>query len=258
MMKSLFPDLNLDLRYRPVTNTSPCVLTRAQIDAYNRDGYITHVPMLSGDRLREVQSFFVREKERVIHKGTGFECFHHTVPELRELVSDPLLVSYVRDLVGPDVVCHISQFIRKEAGEGPEVSWHQDSSFNPGDARCVVVWLAVEDADVANGCMWFIPGSHKLGQLDCDEKHAVASAEQHGKAVPIELKAGEIVLFSDLLLHSSPANKSTRPRPGFTMTFVAADVPIHKNKNRWGVLCCGEDRYGYWPAQARQPEAAAR
>lgn len=251
MAKSLFPDLNLDLQYRPVTNTSPRVLTRGQVDAYNRDGYFTHVPMLSGDRLREVQEFFLREKERVIHKGEGFECFHHVIPELHELVTDPLLVSYMRDLLGPDVVCHISQFIRKEPGQGPEVTWHQDSSFNPGDARCVVVWLAVEDADVANGCMWFIPGSHRLGQLACDDRHTVASAEQQGKKVPIELKAGEVVIFSDLLLHASPANKSSRPRPGFTMTFVAADVPIHKNKNRWGVVCCGEDRFGYWPAQTQ-------
>lgn len=251
-MKTLFPEFDLDVYFRPIVNPSPRIFSREQIDAYNREGYIPRVPVFSGERLKAMQAFFRANEDRVVHHGPGFECFHHSVRELYDIVTDPAIVDRVRDLIGNDIVCHISQFIcKKPGGGGPDVAWHQDSSFNPGDARCVVVWLAVEDADIANGCMWFQPGSHLRGQLDFDEKHFVYEAEGMGEKVAMETPAGHAIFFSDLLLHNSPTNRSDRLRPGFTMTFVPADVPIHKNKNRWAVLCSGEDRKGLWPRHPR-------
>lgn len=251
-MRTLYPELSLDLTFHPVVNLSPRRFTPAQIDAYNREGFITGVPLFTGERLKRLQDHFVRDKARVtVPPDVGFESYHHAVPWLYDLVTDALLVEYLRDLLGDDIVCHASQFIRKEPGEGPQVVWHQDSSYNPCDAKCVVVWLAVEDADVANGCMWFIPGSHRLGQLACGADHRVLLAEELGPSLPVELKAGQVVFFSDLLLHSSPPNRSDRARPGFTMTFSHADNRLHRDKNRWGVVCCGQDRHGYWPAHPR-------
>ncbi|MCX5660764.1 MAG: phytanoyl-CoA dioxygenase family protein [Planctomycetota bacterium] len=251
-MLTLFPDLDLDFTFHPVSNPAPRRFTPAQIEEYNREGYIPRVPLFSGHRLTRMQAFFRGNKERIVHHGSGFECFHHSVPELYDIATDKAIVERVNDLIGPDVVCHISQFICKEpGGGGPDVAWHQDSSFNPGHARCVVVWLAVEDADIANGCMWFQPRSHLRGQLDFDEKHRVAGAEEMGEKVAIETPAGHAVFFSDLLLHNSPMNRSERPRPGFTMTYVPADVQIHKNKDRWAVLCSGVDRKGLWPRHGR-------
>ncbi|MCE9592295.1 MAG: phytanoyl-CoA dioxygenase family protein [Planctomycetes bacterium] len=254
-----FPELALDLTFRPVANDHPVHFTRAQIDAYNRAGYVTGIPLFDGSRLAGIQEFFARSKERLTPTGPVFEAFHHEVPDLYDVVTDARLTDHLVDLLGPDVVCHTSQFIRKEPGEMFDVRWHQDSSYNPMDARCVVVWIAIEDADVENGCMWFIPGSHTLGQLDFDEKdgHRVAEAERCGPETPIELKAGHAVFFSDLLLHRSPGNRSPlRARPGLTATYNSASVRMHRDKGRWAVLCRGRDTAGLWKLHPRPGGAA--
>src|SRR5260370_39922321 len=81
--------------------------------------------------------------------------------------------------------------------------------------------------------MRYIPGSHVLGHLtytlsENDEANVlnqtVAGVEKLGEAIPVELKAGEISIHSDLLLHGSEANQSTRRRCGRTLRACAADV----------------------------------
>src|SRR5262249_5199970 len=150
-------------------------------------------------------------------------------------VVNPLLVDPLQDLLGPNIVCHVSQYICKDPGDDMKVVWHQDASFNPMDSRCVVVWTAIADAVVENGCMWFIPGSHRLGALEYREPgHEVPDAEAYGPKLPIELKAGQAALFSDLLLHSSPANRSKQMRRGgWTATYASADLVPTLGRKQW-------------------------
>ena len=92
------------------------------------------------------------------------------MPGLYDVVTYPRTVDHLRDLLGPDVICHTSEYVNKQPGQTSGGSYHQDATFNAVDARCVVVWVAIEDADMENGCMWFIPGSHKGGVVECDAR----------------------------------------------------------------------------------------
>ena len=65
------------------------------------------------------------------------------------------------------------------------------------------------------------------------------ATEIRAEPVHIELKAGEISLHSDLLLHGSPPNNSNRRRCGLTMRYASTDVIAHKGWNRNSILCCG-------------------
>ena len=88
-------------------------------------------------------------------------------------------------------------------------------------------------AHVTNVCLRFVSGSHRQGQLECrasaaDEDNVlnqtVDDVKRYGSIVDIELKAGQISIHSDLLLHSSHYNESDRRRCGLTLRYCTPDV----------------------------------
>jgi non-heme Fe2+,alpha-ketoglutarate-dependent halogenase len=103
--------------------------------------------------------------------------------------------------------------------------------------------------------MRFIPGSHHYGHLtyqlteDSDPSilnQIVPEAERFGAPANNVLKAGEISIHSDLLLHGSEANTSTRRRCGLTLRYTTADVRAGMDWNLKGVLVSGSDPTGHW------------
>lgn len=264
-MSTPLHEIGMDLSFHPVEPKNLRRFTPEQLADYNRDGYISDITLFEGEHLQQLQAFFENESERALVYD-GFRSFHHTVPELYDIVTDPLLVEYLQDLLGTNVVCFVSQYICKQPGDLREVVWHQDAAYNPMDARSVVVWLAVHDAFVENGCMQFIPGSHRRGLVNFNARNGdetslggreIDSSELEGGTTPIELEAGQAVFFSDLLIHSSSGNRSKNsPRGGFTMTFTSADTKVHEHptfnvSNHEAVLCCGEDVNGNWVSHPR-------
>src|SRR5205823_2514226 len=82
----------------------------------------------------------------------------------------------------------------------------------------------------------------------------VENAEQFGEAVDVELKAGEISMHNDLLLHSSHANESDRRRCGLTLRYCTTDVRAYLGWNGKGVIVRGEDPSGHWANPPRPVE----
>ena len=111
--------------------------------------------------------------------------------------------------------------------------------------------------------MRFIPGSHHFGHLtyqyteeaaDAVLNQRVENAEEFGAPIDVELKAGEMSLHSDLLLHGSAANHSERRRCGLTLRYCAADVRAGLGWNAKGVLVSGADPSGHWANPPRPPQ----
>jgi ectoine hydroxylase-related dioxygenase (phytanoyl-CoA dioxygenase family) len=110
--------------------------------------------------------------------------------------------------------------------------------------------------------MRFVAGSHHSGHLtyrmseDAEASvlnQTVDNVEQFGKIVYDELKAGEISLHSDLLLHGSLANQSDRRRCGLTLRYCATDVWSDPSYgwNREGVIISGSNPNDHWANPAR-------
>jgi len=256
-MLTRYPHLDdvLDLQFYPVQNSDPASFTTAQIEQFNHQGFIDPIPLFENDALADLQAY-VRHHEvdlrRMKEEANGFISLHHCVPALYDLVGSGRTVAHLQDLVGPNVICFISDLINKPPGQTQGGSFHQDATFNAVDARSVIVWLAIEDADAENGCMNFIPGSHKGGVVECDTHHYVVNPAQYGSAIPCEVPAGYGVFMSDLLMHSSPPNRSKdRYRPGFTASYISSDVQPYEQINRWAVQCSGTDSCGYWMPHTR-------
>ncbi len=260
-------DLPRDLRFRPSTTTEPQVLTPKQIEHYNHEGYIKGIRVFSSTEIGDIRSYFDQLLTRVLATGGhsySIATAHMTYGRVWDLLNDERIIAYVKDLLGPDIIGWGSHFFCKMPHDGKTVSWHQDASYWPmSPSKTATVWLAVDDASVENACMRFIPGSHHHGHLtyhlsEEDENNVlfqtVPAAEQYGEPVDVELKAGEMSMHSDMLLHGSKANISDQRRCGLTLRYCAADVRALQGWHLKGVLVAGQDSEGHWGNPAR-PES---
>ena len=124
-----------------------------------------------------------------------------------------------------------SMYIFKQPGIGGEVRWHQDASFFDSDPITVTTfWFALEDATVANGCIWAEPGGH-LGPKGVLRERFVRTGRQVTmetldttpwpgtavEALPLEVKAGTLIVFHGLLPHYSAPNRSAASRHAYTL-----------------------------------------
>jgi hypothetical protein len=253
-----------DLRFHPCTNPNPQKLTRAQIAFFNEQGYVAPLPVFSPAEILDVRRYFDRLLASVLAAGGtsySISTAHLKYGRVWDLLTHPAIVGYVKDLLGDNVIGWGSHFFCKMPGDGKRVAWHQDSSYWPlTPAKAVTVWLAIDDADVENGCMRFIPGSHLFGHLtyhltENDPANVlnqtVENAEQFGKPVDDILPAGWCSIHNDMLLHGSEANTSTRRRCGLTLRYAPADVRAHLDWNQKGVWVSGGDPTGHWANNPR-------
>jgi ectoine hydroxylase-related dioxygenase (phytanoyl-CoA dioxygenase family) len=255
-----------DLRFYPSTVTEPQTLSREQVEGYNREGFVRPVRIFSDDEIAGIRAYFDDLLEQVIAAGGdsySISTAHLKYGRVYDLLTDPRIVGCVKDLLGERVVGWGSHFFCKMPHDGKSVAWHQDASYWPlTPTKAVTVWLAVDDADTENACMRFIRGSHHFGHLtyrpSSTNEHNVLNqtiddVEQYGQPVDDVLRAGEISLHSDLLLHGSNANDSDRRRCGLTLRYCATDVRAHLGWNGKGVIVSGTDPEGYW-ANPPRPE----
>jgi ectoine hydroxylase-related dioxygenase (phytanoyl-CoA dioxygenase family) len=248
-----------DLRFHPCTTANPQKLTPDQIAAFNRDGYLKGFRIFSPGEIAEIRAYFDALLARTLAAGGdsySISTAHLRYGRVYDLVTHPRIVDHVRDLVGENVIGWGSHFFCKMPGDGKRVSWHQDASYWPlTPSKVVTVWLAIDDADVENACMRYIPGTHLLGHLtytlsENDDSNVlnqtVTCVDQLAAPVDVELEAGEISIHSDLLLHGSEANQSTRRRCGLTLRYCPADVRAALGWNAKGVIVSGRDASGHW------------
>ena len=256
--------LERDLRFHPSPVANPRTLTAEQVAAFNRDGYLKGIRIFSPQEMAGIREYFDELLARTLAAGGdsySISTAHLRYGRVYDLLTQPRIVACVKDLLGENAIAWGSHFFCKMPGDGKRVSWHQDASYWPlTPSKAVTAWLAIDDADAGNACMRFIPGSHVLGHLtytlsENDEANVlnqtVAGAEQLGEPVLAELKAGEISIHSDLLLHGSEANQSARRRCGLTLRYCAADVRARLGWNAKGVIVSGRDESGHWSNPAR-------
>ena len=256
-----------DLSFHPAVTKNPVTLTSEQIEAFNRDGYIKGIRIFSEEEITGIRNYFDDLLAKTI--AAGGDSYSISTAHLRygpvyDILTDARIVARVKDLLGEDVIAWGSHFFCKMPGDGKRVSWHQDSSYWPlTPSMAVTVWLAIDDATIENACMRFIPGTHRMGHLtyqlsENDEANVlnqtVADAENFGEPVDDQLKAGEISIHSDLLLHGSEANQSQKRRCGLTLRYCPAVVRAGLGWNEKGVVVSGADESHHW-ANPPRPQA---
>ena len=248
-----------DLQFRPADAGKARTLTAQQIADYNQYGYVRRFQAYSADQIVDIRQYFDRLLEKTIAAGGNsysISTAHLKYGGVYDILTNPVIVDRVADLLGDDVVAWGSHFFCKMPGDGKAVAWHQDASYWPlSPSHAVTVWLAIDDADLENGCMKFIAGSHHSGHLtyrrSSPEEHnvldqTVENAESFGTIVVDDLRAGEASIHNDLLLHGSDPNMSARRRCALTLRYAAASVRAGSGWNEKGIVVRGQDPAGHW------------
>jgi non-haem Fe2+, alpha-ketoglutarate-dependent halogenase len=253
-----------DLRFHACENAKPERLTSAEIAAFNRDGYLSGFRIFSEDEMAEHRRYFDAILAGVLAKGGSsysISTAHLKYAGVYDLLTHPSIVACVKDLLGEHLIGWGSHYFCKMPRDGKAVSWHQDAIYWPlTPSKTVTVWLAIDDANTENACMRFIPGSHLRGPLphlpsgESEENvldHTAVDPLAIGAPVDNVLRAGEISLHSDLLLHGSEANNSDRRRCGLTLRYCAAEVRASLGWHAKGVVVSGADVDRHWANPAR-------
>jgi hypothetical protein len=255
-----------DLSFKPVVNDAPRQLTPQQIRFYNEHGYVMPLQAYTpaeADRNRAYFDDLLRKVQQARSDLDAYSVngFHVFCAGLYDIVTHPVILDHVQDLIGPDVVCWGSHFFCKQAHDPRKVAWHQDASYWPlTPARTVTVWLAIDDADRANAAMKFLPGTHRQGHLKWHEvakgtavlNQEIEGAEQLGEPVYDELKAGQFSLHADMLAHGSDPNGSDRRRCGLTIRYCPPTVrALNPRWTKGAILCRGSGAGGEWTYNPR-------
>eukprot|EP00111_Clytia_hemisphaerica_P021367 TCONS_00062911-protein len=137
------------------------------------------------------------------------------------------LLTVVRKILGEDMDFDFDMLINKFPYSGTPTPWHQDESYWPDmpDKRAVSCWVALDDATVENGCMWFVRGSHQEEALRPHRRvkeghHARCTdscSEREGQPQP--LKRGSCTLHHGRTLHYTRGNNTGTNRRAYIMNF---------------------------------------
>jgi ectoine hydroxylase-related dioxygenase (phytanoyl-CoA dioxygenase family) len=153
-------------------------------------------------------------------------------PGFHDLLWNPAVVVPASQLLGGAVRFWHDQLFCKPARHGGVVAWHQDYSYwtRTRPMQHLTCWIGLDDSTTANGCVHYVPGSHRWNLLEItglagdmqairrvldDEQWAAFSAP-----VPVELKKGECTFHHPLMVHGSFENTTSSPRRAAVVNLV--------------------------------------
>lgn len=151
-------------------------------------------------------------------------------PEVKNLPLYDRALAVAKELIGDDAELDFDMLINKAPGTATPTPWHQDAAYwvDLPDKRAASIWVALDDAEVDSGCMWYVRGSH-LGPLrphrrpaghDDDGALECDCSENEPGATPVPLVAGQAAAHAGGTLHYSRGNTTAdRQRRAYILSF---------------------------------------
>lgn len=239
---------DLSRLHHPLTNLFPrladaqkFLLTDEQVEFYHANGYLAGIRILDDQQIDQL-----RTELRVLAdpNHSGRELFYEynsnessdparvlfhalgawrVVPGFHDLLWHPAFLVPASQLLGGAVRFWHDQIFSKPAHHGGIVAWHQDYSYwmRTQPMQHLSCWIGLDDSTRDNGCVHYVPGSHRWNLLpitglahDMKAIESVLTEEQKSdfKPVAIELKQGEASFHHPLMVHGSYENSTNRPR----------------------------------------------
>jgi hypothetical protein len=235
-----------------INDISPgAVLTETEVASFRRDGFVLPKRGMSAEateRMKEAVEHVFRDNAdwpnllRMPHipKRPGLKEGVIGGEDIFKLMFDPVLLQAAADLLGPNLIMWGAEIFAKPSGVGKATPWHQDSynrAIRAGDgserATSLMVWIAVDDVSVENGCLRFIPGSGRAGDGRIEHsQHAETNALLNfevgadkfdvASAVDAVRAPGQFSIHDLYVLHGANANTSGRRRAGLTFHYISS------------------------------------
>ncbi|RXZ83674.1 phytanoyl-CoA dioxygenase family protein [Paenibacillaceae bacterium] len=205
------------------------------IDAYN-----AHIHTIRSADVIEEWAWPRKGKEQADDKDRfSVRLFN---PHLRDgfslqMMKLPIVRGALAQVLGDEACGVQSMYFYKDPGS-PGQAAHQDYYYIRNEPNTLTAaWVAMEYTDEENGCLWVIPGSHRLGLLPHGavtnfKEHEAWTDEVEGidlaQELPVILDKGDILIFNSLLIHSSTRNRSERWRRSYVCHYIRHDSTIER------------------------------
>jgi ectoine hydroxylase-related dioxygenase (phytanoyl-CoA dioxygenase family) len=229
-------------------------LSEEQIAFFHEHGYVAGPKILSDRQLAQLR----KELETLTepgHPGSEFwyeynsnespdpsrVLFHalgawRVAPAFHDILWNAAFTTPASQLLGGAVRFWHDQLFCKPAMHGGVVAWHQDYSYwtRTKPMAHLTCWIGLDDSTIDNGCVHYVPGSHRWNLLPitglAGDMHAIKNVlnaeqwKQFNNHVPVELKAGECVFHHPLTIHGSFENRTPNPRRAVVINAVLDGV----------------------------------
>jgi ectoine hydroxylase-related dioxygenase (phytanoyl-CoA dioxygenase family) len=224
-----------------MTDCDGFALTAEQMTFFNENGYLAGVRILNDAQIHILRQELAELMEP--HQAANplfYEYHHNESADLNKVLFHALgawrvsaafhdllfcraFTEPARQLLGGPVRFWHDQLFVKPPHDGGIVAWHQDYSYwtRTKPVAHLTCWIGLDDSTRENGCVHYIPGSHKWNLLPrgslADNMDAVfhrltEDQKQQFHPVPIELRAGEASFHHPMMIHGSFENRSDCPR----------------------------------------------
>jgi ectoine hydroxylase-related dioxygenase (phytanoyl-CoA dioxygenase family) len=139
---------------------------------------------------------------------------------VRRFIAQQKIIDFLAPIAGGDLWVRWDQSVTKPPGGGV-FRWHQDNAYNKLRTEHFQIWVALTESHKQNGGLWLAPGSHKRGLLPhrSIERQKEVREEVRG-GVCIDASAGDMILFSSLMLHRTGPNEADTKRTAFVAEFM--------------------------------------
>lgn len=237
----------------------PLRLSSEQVDSYWENGFLAVERLIPPDRVRamrnriewlcenwqsdearavgaqqetasgNVEAATVAQTARTVRKFDNLTR-HETL--FRDHSRCDEVLDVVADLVGTPIILFTDQALLKPPHVGSAKPPHQDGAYfitEPADGL-VTCWCALDDATIANGCMHYIPGSHRLGLQDHtvieNTPHKIPPEFRAEAAVAVPVPAGSCIFHHGLTLHMSTPNRSDTWRRTMICHYIGGGAKV--------------------------------
>ena len=201
-------------------------------ERYEEDGFCYPIRVISEREAAVHLARVVEMEEAGEDRGRFLRSKAHLACRfIDELARTPAILDWVERILGPDILLWGSTCFVKAPRSPSYVSWHQDLNYWGLDRTDEVsAWIALSESNEANGCMRFVPGSHRRGPITHDDTFELDNMLTRGQelavevddeeAVPVCLAPGEMSLHHGRMFHSSGPNTSNRWRAGLALRYI--------------------------------------
>ena len=234
-------------------------LSDEQVEFFHQNGYLEGVPMLTDDQVEALRDQLI---ELMDPEAPGHDLFYeynsnesvdpstalfHALgawrikPGFHDILWNPRFTVPASQLLDGAVRFWHDQLFCKPPHHGGVVAWHQDYSYwtRTTPLAHLTCWIGLDDSTRDNGCLHYVPGSHRWLDLpktgltgDMDSIQSVLTDEQKEKFRPvaIELKKGESSFHHPRMIHGSYANHTERPRRATVINVFRDGVKSNSNE----------------------------
>ncbi len=228
-------------------------LSDEQVEFYHEHGYLAGIRLLNDEHIEvlreelaglvdphhpgnelfyEFNSNESADPDKVLFHALGA---WRITPGFHDLLWNPAFVVPASQLLDGPVRFWHDQLFYKPARDGGVVIWHQDYSYwtRTQPMAHLSCWIGLDDSTSENGCLQYVPGSHRWNLLPRADfandmntiQGVLTDAQKKGfKPKTIELKKGECAFHHPLMVHGSFENRTDRPRRAAVINVIRDGV----------------------------------